>query len=93
MKDKPPKIIQHKARLFDPNSYYYLMQNGNSPNKAVNVTENSMRVANEFNKQKESFLEKLEIQSYLKKKEMLNIFHKGKILKSIILKEDNKKLF
>lgn len=94
MKDKPLKVIQHKARLFDPNSYYYKILKDNNPNKAVNITENSVRVANEFDKQREAFLEKLDIQTYLKKKEMLNQYNKGKILKSMLLKEEvNKKLF
>jgi len=94
MKDKPIKIIQHKARLFDPETYYYKMLEGHSLNKAVNITENSVRVANEFDKQRENFLEKLDIQNYLKKKKMLNQYNNGKILKSILIKEEkNKTLF
>ncbi|HRZ85195.1 MAG TPA: hypothetical protein P5277_00260 [Candidatus Paceibacterota bacterium] len=94
MIDKPLKVVQHKARLFDPESYYYKMLKDNNLNKAVNVTENSVRVANEFDKQREAFLERFDIQSYLKKKEMINQYNKGKILKSIQLKEEvNKKLF
>ncbi|MDD5192513.1 MAG: hypothetical protein PHH54_06055 [Candidatus Nanoarchaeia archaeon] len=94
MRDKPIKAIQHKARLFDPESYYYKMLKNNNPNKAVNITENSTRVGNEFDKQKEAFLEDLNIQTYLKKKEMINQYNNGKILKSIQLKEEvNKKLF
>jgi hypothetical protein len=94
MKEKQKEMVKHKARLFDPQSYYYLMSDTNNDNKVVNVTENSNRLAKEFSNQKQEFLKDFDISNYLKKKEMITSYHKGKILKSFFIrKNDQKKLF
>lgn len=91
--EKNKKIAEHKSRIFDENTYYYNILKETKPNKIMNVTSNSIKLANEFEKQKEHFLEKLEIESYLKSKEMINKYNNGKIIRSLNIGETQKKLF
>ncbi|MFH1452176.1 MAG: hypothetical protein ABIF88_03315 [archaeon] len=89
------KIIEHKSRFFDESTYYYNIKREQKPDICSNVTSNSLKLAEEFNKQREHFLEKGEIENYLKNKEMITTFNGGKILKSLLANggESQKKLF
>ncbi|MEK6908465.1 MAG: hypothetical protein AABX23_00230 [Nanoarchaeota archaeon] len=62
---------QHKARLFDQSSYYYVKRPDLNINKKENVTENSIRLAREFDNQKKFFLDHLKIEPYIKEKQMI----------------------
>ena len=92
---KKKKIIEHKSRFFDESTYYYNIKREQKPDVCFNVTSNSLKLAEEFNKQKEHFLKEGQIENYLKNKEMITTFKGGKILKSLLAKgkDFQKKLF
>ena len=90
--EKQKKIIEHKARTFDDSTYYYNISREAKLNKPLNVTSNSIKLANEFDKQKEYFLEKFEIENYLKSKEMINKYNNGKIIKSLNISGEKAKV-
>lgn len=82
-KDKPlPKIaFESKARAFDDKTYYYTKtQNKDFITKPLNFTNNALILDKEFMNQQKHFLDNSKIQDYLKTKEMLTTFKKGKIL-------------
>ena len=83
---KKKKIIEHKSRFFDSNTYYYNIKREQKPDICFNVTSNSIKLAGEFSKQKKHFLENGEIENYLRNKEMITTFKGGKILKSLLAK-------
>ena len=82
---KPAKtdIVEHKSRQFDARTYYYVKNKTNIETKPQNVTNNSIRLSDEFQKQRQHFLEKLEIANYLSTKKMINSYSNGKILSDI----------
>ena len=84
--EKRKKIVEHKSRVFDENTYYYNIRREIKPNRVLNITSNSVKLASEFKKQEEHFLKELEIKNYLKTKDMLNKYNNGKILKSLFVK-------
>lgn len=90
---KQKKIIEHKARTFDEATYYYNIQKQVKVNKPLNVTSNSAKLALEFESQKQHFLRNLEIETYLRSKDMLNKYNNGKIIKSLNISGNKKKLF
>ena len=90
---KQKKIIEHKARTFDERTYYYNITKQDKINKPLNVTSNSVKLATEFESQKQHFLRNLEIETYLRSKEMLNKYNNGKIIKSLNISGNKKKLF
>ena len=90
---KQKKIIEHKARTFDERTYYYNITKQDKINKPLNVTSNSEKLATEFESQKQHFLRNLEIETYLRSKEMLNKYNNGKIIKSLNISGNKKKLF
>lgn len=89
--EKLKLLRQHKARIFDPNTYYYLKPKDQVISKEQNITDNSVLLSYEFDKQKKKFLEKSEIKSYLGTKDMIKEHHKGKLLKEFSLDEGGQK--
>lgn len=89
------KIIQHKSRIFNEQTYYYNIRRETKPNKPLNVTTNSVKLSEEFDKQRKHFLDNMEISGYLKTKDMLRDYLQGKILRSLKpnIKEFQKRLF
>lgn len=89
--EEQKKALEHKARVFDENTYYYNISKTSKLNKPLNVTSNSIKLIQEFDKQKQHFLEKLEIENYLKSKEMINKYNNGKIIRSLNISGENLK--
>jgi hypothetical protein len=78
---------EHKARLFDADSYYYVKTNDSRWfNKERNVSHNSMLLDREFVNQSRSFLHNHNLESFLQKKEMLVNYRQGSILKHLVSK-------
>ncbi|MFH1473745.1 MAG: hypothetical protein ABIE55_02525 [Candidatus Aenigmatarchaeota archaeon] len=95
---KPEEVIfEHKARKFDEKTYYYKKTTDNKfLTKHKNVTNNSIELGNEFLKQRKYFLKKQEIENYIKTKEMIIKYNKGRILSDIkknLLKQGSLKKF
>jgi hypothetical protein len=94
--NKPPRVTndlirRHKARIFDGESYYYIRNQHNSPfTKQENVNYNTVELDKEFKKQSDFFLSEFHISNFLTKKEMLNNYKGGSILRELNLKIENK---
>lgn len=74
----------HKARLLDPDSYYYVkMQGGSDPNRSHNALTNAVLLDQEFSRQTDSFFQHLSVVPNMKTKEMLRTYRKGDILKAL----------
>ena len=79
---------EHKARLFDKETYYYVKTTDkNFFKKPINVSQNAIRLDSEFLEQTKHFLKELEIEKLLEKKEMLFTYKEGNILRSLTSKE------
>jgi len=92
--DSKPKIdrkelLRHKARLLDPQSYYYFKvidyvvdewQKSNFLKKDINTIENAKRLDKEFKSQTEFFLENNSIKEYVSRKSMLKEHKNGELL-------------
>ena len=74
------KFAPHKSRILDRTTYYY-NKTDNIVAKDVNVTQNSMEIKNELNKQTEIILNGGTVIKYLKNKPMLR--DKNDIMKSL----------
>lgn len=82
-----PVPAEHKARLFNAASYYYI-KTGNL-NKFANVTLNSTRLDQEFANQTEGFLKENSIVPVIKDKSMLVNYKGGKILKQLTNRDNS----
>lgn len=79
------EVIEHKARLFDSSSYYYIKTDIDKfQDKRHNVLENSHRLYSEFKAQENAFLKEFDIGAFLKTKKMLTDYKKGTLLKSLM---------
>jgi hypothetical protein len=85
----PKDLLEHKARIFDRESYYYIkvtnyFRDKNEVAKFLdvnyNIVENSKRLDNEFGTQTEVFLENLSIKDYISRKTMLKEYKDGDLL-------------
>lgn len=83
-------LFEHKSRTFDDKSYYYFKLK-QKLSKQENITDNAIRLSNEFKNQKDYFLENFEIENYLRKKEMIKNHNKGEILKSFFNIKDKQR--
>jgi len=81
--DNSKKIVQHKARVFNPNTYYYQMVMDPPFSRKQNITSNAEKISKELDKQKKEFLKEFNIKDYLGNKKMIQEYGKGKILSSI----------
>ena len=84
-KELPPP--QHKARLFDSNSYYYVgTEDSELFSKNKYVPDNATRLQIEFDKQSTHFSANLNLGKFLDKKTMLINYKNGNILKELTSK-------
>jgi hypothetical protein len=83
------ELWEHKARLFDNDSYYYIKISElkrEQPDKEIlmdkryNIIYNSMLLDKEFKRQAEYFISKQEIKSMLEVKRMLREYREGQLL-------------
>ncbi|EHR79380.1 hypothetical protein OCC_07933 [Thermococcus litoralis DSM 5473] len=89
--EKPGELLEYKARLFDPDTYYYLHPKLiNDPTlqeilliKEYNIMLNTLRINVELINQAEYFLENQEIQPYAEQKQMLKEYREGELLKAL----------
>jgi hypothetical protein len=90
--DAPEKSLpDHKARLFNNNSYYYIKSTDPAfYQKNVYTTNNSVRLDQELNNQNKYFIKNLQISDFLNEKQMLQIHESGKILKELISKSSER---
>ena len=97
---EPPRMIEgtlvpieHKARIFEPKSYYYVKTKLNQfSTKDKNVTYNSVQLDNEFSNQSNYFLKNATIVTVLDKKKMLKTYRNGAILKELTTKDPDTSL-
>lgn len=88
---KPGTLLEYKARLFDPNTYYYLHPNLIKDQKLqkillmreYNIMLNTLRINVELINQTEYFMENQEIQPYAEQKQMLKEYMEGDLLKAL----------
>jgi hypothetical protein len=81
---KVPKLRQHKSRIFDRDSYYYVKnQKPHEISRPYNIAYNSVELDKEFKEQAEFFLKNNSIDTFLAKKEMLTNYRGGSILKQL----------
>ncbi|MDI3475371.1 MAG: hypothetical protein PWQ79_1919 [Thermococcaceae archaeon] len=88
---KPGELLEYKARLFDPDTYYYLHPKLiNDPTlqeillmKEYNIMLNTLRINAELINQTEYFLDNQEIQPYAEQKQMLKEYREGDLLKAL----------
>ncbi|MFH1802024.1 MAG: hypothetical protein ABH864_01075 [archaeon] len=81
------KVIQHKARVFQEDTYYYHIIENSPISMIKNITENTDKLASEFDNQKQNFLKDFDIKNYLGSKKMIQEYAGGKILRSLNLKD------
>lgn len=86
------ELLKHKARIFDPQSYYYFKvidyvagetQKSTLLKKDINMIENAKRLDKEFESQTEFFLENNSIKDYVSKKSMLKEYKNGELLTAL----------
>lgn len=88
---KSGELLEYKARLFDPDTYYYLhpkLINDQTLQeillmKEYNIMLNTLRINAELINQTEHFLENQEIQPYAEQKQMLKEYREGDLLKAL----------
>jgi len=85
LRNKLPNDVlrKHKTRVFDGDSYYYVRDQAISMSKEHNISHNTVELDKEFKRQSDFLLSKLNIGSYLTKKDMLTKFRNGSILKEL----------
>ncbi|MEM0027814.1 MAG: hypothetical protein QXD38_07825 [Ignisphaera sp.] len=88
------KLLEHKARIFDYNTYYYfkvtkanyLDQETKSKilmSKETNIAINTKLVDDEFNRQAEVLINKDDTKEYISSKKMLQEYKQGSLLKAL----------
>lgn len=89
VKDLPPP--EHKARLLDSHSYYYVQtENAKLFRKDKYVPHNALRLQMEFDNQSRYFSKNLSLDKLLEKKEMLTKYKSGAILKELTSKSSDR---
>ncbi len=102
-KKKMEEMKKHKARYFDPESYYYYKiinsklkqeEKNRLMNMQQNIVNNSFLLDNEFNSQAEHFLEKgdYSIKKYICDKSMIKEYKKGYLIDDLFGEKSKKKL-
>lgn len=96
-KDELAKLKEHKARVFDPSTYYYLkVASSNydiktrnllmrSPQR--NILFNAKLLDEELGAQTEYFLRERNIKEYITKKPMIKEYKKGELIKDLFSKD------
>jgi len=92
IRGKTPVDPNHKARIFNRDTYYYVKTNDSHLQKKNNyVTVNAAKLNAEFNTQAEYFLEHQELAPLLNEKSMFKDDNARNILKDLTSKSVNKK--
>lgn len=87
-KEEKQIILEHKARIFDSNSYFYLKREASDLdvdlceqllNRKFNTLFNAQLLDNEFHNQTEYFLEEMDLKEYIASKRMMNTFKNGRL--------------
>ena len=88
---KPPPIPpEHKARVFDNESYYYVKtKNQRLLQPKMYVTENAVRLSTEIGNQTEFFMLKGGLEPLLSSKEMLATYRDKEVLRNLVSKRDD----
>lgn len=83
---RPPQDLrEHKARTFDPVTYYYIKNAKFSKlNPKLNITDNTYRLHKELEVQSKKFLTEFKIKDYLQEKEMLKNYQNGNFIRNLI---------
>jgi len=96
-KEDPRELWKHKARVFDPTTYYYLKveaSNYNTEKRAqlmdqkYNILFNSKLLDDELISQTNHFLEESTIVNYITEKTMIRDYKKGELIKDLFQKEE-----
>ena len=86
------ELLKHKARLFDPQTYYYFKvldyieeewRRTTLLRKNINTIENAKRLGLEFDSQANFFLDNGTIKDYVSSKPMLNEYKNGELLSTL----------
>lgn len=85
------ELLEYKARLFDPTTYYYLHPNlvkdGTLQSlllkKEYNTLINTLRISVELSRQADYFLKNHEIKHYVEQKQMLQEYREGDLLREL----------
>lgn len=88
------KWLEHKARAFDPNTYYYLKATISHQldkeiklqiltSKETNIAINTKLVDDEFDRQSKALLDNGSIKEYISGKRMLREYKHGSLLKAL----------
>ncbi|MHA1438160.1 MAG: hypothetical protein ACTSPD_11335 [Promethearchaeota archaeon] len=95
----PEELLElklHKARIFNPDTYYYLKLKATNLNKNqqielmkpnYNKIFNSSLLENEFKNQTQYFLDNNEIERYISNKEMIQNYKDGELKRDLFHKE------
>ncbi|MCS7385124.1 MAG: hypothetical protein NDF55_00095 [archaeon GB-1867-005] len=89
------KLLEHKARVFDSNTYYYfkvsmvcwLNQEVKSrilKSKRTNMAINTKLVDEEFNRQSKALLNNGSVKEYIRNKRMLQEYKQGSLIKALL---------
>jgi hypothetical protein len=96
--DQKLELWRHKARVFEPSSYYYLKVHQSKldqerinelMDKKSNILHNSSLLSRELTAQRDQFLDELSIKPYISSKPMIEKFRDGE-LKGILFGEPKK---
>ena len=88
------KLLEHKARVFDPNTYYYIkatisqhldpeIKSKILTSKGTNTAINTKLLDGEFERQSKVVLESRNIKEYISNKRMLHEYKHGTLLKAL----------
>lgn len=95
-KEELVELRKHKARVFDPSTYYYLKVEASNydikkrnqlMSEGYNILFNSKLLDNEFIFQTEYFLKELNIKKYITTKSMINEYKRGELIKDLFREE------
>jgi hypothetical protein len=95
-KEEVAELRKHKARVFDPSTYYYWKVESSSydaekrrqlMNLRYNILFNSKLIDEELISQKEYFLKERTIKEYISQKPMIKEYKKGELIKDLFQKE------
>jgi len=88
------KLLEHKARVFDPDTYYYCkatisdqldkeIKSQILTNKETNIAVNTKLVDDEFDRQSKALLNNGNIKEYISSKKMLQEYKHGSLLRAL----------
>jgi len=89
----PPSVPpEHKARVFDMDTYYYVKTRDSSMfSPEMYVTTNAINLNEEIGNQTEFFFSNGNLEPLLSRKEMLVTYKEGEVLRDLLSRRDNKR--